>query len=84
MKNTFNDLLFMLGLLIGGLIVANLSGCGGVRGVGAASPSHPVQRDHFPSVAAPGALCDFGILRGTSSMRCVDEFKRKGWPDGLV
>lgn len=66
-------MLFLLGIVIGAVLVGSLSGCGSqsVR----ALPSS--DRYGVPRVAL--ATCDLGILRGTKEMRCVDEFKRKGW-----
>ena len=82
-----NDRQFMLScslLLAAACVALVLGGCAISRDVGAASGSGVRALAEPPPVRVRDALCDFGILRGTSSMRCLDEFKRKGWPDGLV
>lgn len=82
-----NDRQFMFScsfLLMAAFVVLLLGGCAFSRDVGAASVSGDRAHDELAPVRVRDALCDFGILRGTSSMRCSEEFKRKGWPDGLV
>ena len=72
MKGTYHDLLLLLGILIGGLVVVQLSSCSAVApGAGRVDVFGPSAKSH--------ATCDFGILRGTQSMRCSEEFKRRAW-----
>lgn len=82
-----NDRQFMLScllLLSAACVTLVLGGCAISRDVGAASGSGVRALVDPPPERVRDSLCDFGILRGTSSMRCVDEFKRKEWLDGLV
>ena len=57
----------------------SLFGCADIGMVGAAGHVNAGPVDKFPPVIERQRLCDFGILRGTKSMRCAEEFKRKEW-----
>ena len=46
---------------------------------GCASVSGEVLPDAWGRALEADRTCDFGILRGTKSMRCAEEFNRKEW-----
>lgn len=53
------------------LTLIGMSGCASVSGQ--AVP------DAWGRAIEADRTCDFGILRGTKSMRCAEEFNRKEW-----
>lgn len=61
------------------LVLASLGGCVGSGSLRAAGREGDAAGDVYPEPPFLHPTCDFGVLRGTKSMRCSDEFKRKDW-----